>query len=48
MGIALLPGTSPVEHLRENVTSAALTLPEDALAERDAIASEAGAPARSE
>jgi len=36
--ILLIPGTSSVAHLRENVTGAALTLPEDALAELDSIA----------
>jgi len=41
--LRFVPGTSSVEHLRENVTSAALSLPDDALTERDAIASEAGA-----
>jgi pyridoxine 4-dehydrogenase len=36
--ILLIPGTSSVAHLRENVTGAALTLPENALNELDAIA----------
>jgi len=36
--ILLIPGTSSVAHLRENVAAAALTLPEDELAELDAIA----------
>lgn len=36
--ILLIPGTSSVEHLRENVAAAGLTLPEDALAELNAIA----------
>jgi pyridoxine 4-dehydrogenase len=36
--VLLIPGTSSVQHLRENV-SAALTLPEDALAVLDTIAS---------
>jgi aryl-alcohol dehydrogenase-like predicted oxidoreductase len=36
--ILLIPGTSSVEHLHENVTGAALRLPEDALAELDDIA----------
>ena len=36
--ILLIPGTSSVEHLRENVAAAALVLPDDALAELDAIA----------
>ncbi|HEX4359534.1 MAG TPA: aldo/keto reductase family oxidoreductase [Pseudonocardia sp.] len=35
--ILLIPGTSSVDHLRQNVASAALELPEDALAELDAI-----------
>jgi aryl-alcohol dehydrogenase-like predicted oxidoreductase len=35
--ILLIPGTSTVEHLRENVASAALALPADAIAELDAI-----------
>jgi pyridoxine 4-dehydrogenase len=37
--ILLIPGTSSVEHLRENVSSAALTLSEDDLGELDSIAS---------
>jgi len=37
--ILLIPGTSSVAHLRENVAGAALTLPEDALAEMNRIAS---------
>lgn len=36
--ILLIPGTSSVDHLRENVRSAALTLPEQVVAELDAIA----------
>ncbi len=35
--IMLIPGTSSVAHLRENIASAALTLPADAVAELDAI-----------
>jgi aryl-alcohol dehydrogenase-like predicted oxidoreductase len=35
--ILLIPGTSSVEHLRENVAGAALELPADAVAELDAI-----------
>jgi pyridoxine 4-dehydrogenase len=35
--ILLIPGTSSVEHLHENVTGAALSLPEDALAELDGM-----------
>jgi aryl-alcohol dehydrogenase-like predicted oxidoreductase len=37
--ILLIPGTSSVAHLHENVAAAALTLPEDALIELDGIAS---------
>jgi pyridoxine 4-dehydrogenase len=36
--ILLIPGTSSVAHLRENVAGAALTLPEDELAELEGIA----------
>lgn len=36
--ILLIPGTSSVAHLRDNVAGAALQLPEDALAELNAIA----------
>ena len=36
--ILLIPGTSSVAHLRDNVAAAALTLPEDALEKLDAIA----------
>ena len=36
--ILLIPGTSSVAHLRENVAAAGLALPADALAELDAIA----------
>jgi aryl-alcohol dehydrogenase-like predicted oxidoreductase len=35
--IMLIPGTSSVAHLRENIVGAALTLPADAVAELDAI-----------
>jgi pyridoxine 4-dehydrogenase len=35
--ILLIPGTSSVDHLRENVAGAGLELPQDALAELDAI-----------
>ena len=35
--IALIPGTSSVAHLRENIAAAALELPADAVAELDAI-----------
>jgi pyridoxine 4-dehydrogenase len=37
--ILLIPGTSSVAHLRENVAATELALPEDALAELDAIGS---------
>ena len=33
----LIPGTSSVEHLRENIAGAGLSLPADAVAELDAI-----------
>ncbi|NKQ54599.1 aldo/keto reductase family oxidoreductase [Amycolatopsis sp. K13G38] len=36
--VLLIPGTSSVAHLRDNVAAASLTLPEDALAELDKIA----------
>ena len=36
--ILLIPGTSSVAHLRENIAAATLTLPEDALTELDTIA----------
>ena len=35
--ILLIPGTSSVAHLHENLAAAALHLPDDALAELDAI-----------
>ncbi|RPE37489.1 aryl-alcohol dehydrogenase-like predicted oxidoreductase [Streptomyces sp. Ag109_O5-1] len=35
--IALIPGTSSPEHLRENIAAAALVLPEDAVCELDGI-----------
>jgi pyridoxine 4-dehydrogenase len=38
--ILLIPGTSSVEHLHENVTGAAISLPDDALAELNVIASD--------
>ena len=37
--IIVIPGTSSVEHLRDNVAAAALELPADAIAELDAIGS---------
>ena len=36
--ILLIPGTSSVEHLRENVAAAALQLPDNALKELNGIA----------
>jgi pyridoxine 4-dehydrogenase len=36
--ILLIPGTSSVAHLRENVAAATLKLPEDALEELNAVA----------
>ncbi len=38
--VLLIPGTSSVEHLRENIAGAGLELPADALAELDAIGRE--------
>jgi len=35
--ILLIPGTSSIEHLHENVAGAAMNLPDDALAELDGI-----------
>ena len=35
--LMLIPGTSSVDHLRENIAGAALALPPDAVAELDAI-----------
>ena len=37
--ILLIPGTSSVEHLRENVTGAGQQLPDDAIKELNEIAS---------
>jgi aryl-alcohol dehydrogenase-like predicted oxidoreductase len=37
LNILLIPGTSSIAHLRENVTGAALTLPEDELTELNSI-----------
>ncbi|OXH92952.1 oxidoreductase, partial [Burkholderia multivorans] len=37
--ILLIPGTSSVAHLRENVAAGALVLPDDAMRELDGIAS---------
>jgi aryl-alcohol dehydrogenase-like predicted oxidoreductase len=41
--ILLIPGTSSVAHLRENLAAAALTLPDDAVIELDGIAATAEA-----
>ncbi len=41
--ILLIPGTSSLAHLRENLEAAALDLPDDAMKELDGIAAEAGA-----
>lgn len=38
--VLLIPGTSAVEHLRQNIAGAAMELPADALAELNAIGSE--------
>ena len=40
--ILLIPGTSSVAHLRENVAAAALTLPEETLAQLDEIGAQSG------
>jgi pyridoxine 4-dehydrogenase len=45
--ILLIPGTSSVAHLRENLAAGALTLPAPILAELNGIAAEAAAPAHS-
>lgn len=37
LDILLIPGTSSVTHLHENPAAASLTLPEDGVAELDAI-----------
>jgi pyridoxine 4-dehydrogenase len=37
--IVLIPGTSSVAHLRENIAAADLELPRDAIAELDGIGS---------
>jgi aryl-alcohol dehydrogenase-like predicted oxidoreductase len=41
--ILLIPGTSSLEHLRENLAAAELSLPDGALAALDGIAAQAGA-----
>ena len=45
--ILLIPGTSSVAHLRENLAAAELALPDAALAELDAIGKETVSPAAS-
>ena len=40
--ILLIPGTSSVQHLRENLKAAALTLPSDALAKLESVAARPG------
>jgi len=40
--ILLIPGTSSVQHLRENLKAAALTLPSDALAKLESVAAQPG------
>ena len=42
--MALIPGTSSVAHLRENIAAADLVLPPDAIADLDAIGRSAGQP----
>jgi pyridoxine 4-dehydrogenase len=46
--ILLIPGTSSVQHLRENLEAASLTLPTDTLAELNAVAEESEKEGRSE
>ena len=40
--VLLIPGTSSLDHLRENLAAAELKLPSDALAELERIAAQAG------
>ncbi|PYL02274.1 MAG: hypothetical protein DME32_06895 [Verrucomicrobia bacterium] len=40
--VLLIPGTSSIEHLRENLAAAAFTLPAETLARPDAIAAHSG------
>ena len=42
--ILLIPGTSSVAHLRDNVTGAALTLSEDEMAELNSLGASGGSP----
>src|SRR5260221_6568803 len=44
--ILLIPGTSSINHLRENLAAAALELPSDAIAELNAIAASVAAAGR--
>jgi pyridoxine 4-dehydrogenase len=44
--ILLIPGTSSVAHLRENLAAAELDLPNDAIAALDGIAASGGSPDR--
>jgi len=46
--ILLIPGTSSLQHLRENLQAATLTLPSDALAKLEAIGTESEQKARAE
>ena len=46
--ILLIPGTSSVAHLRENVAAAELVLPAEALAQLDGIARDADEHANSQ
>ena len=46
--ILLIPGTSSVKHLRENLAAAALELPSDAIAELNAIGADAAAGQRTQ
>jgi aryl-alcohol dehydrogenase-like predicted oxidoreductase len=43
--ILLIPGTSSVAHLRENLAAATLAVPDEAMAELDGIGAEAPASA---
>ncbi|CAH2402766.1 pyridoxine 4-dehydrogenase (fragment) [Mesorhizobium ventifaucium] len=40
--ILLIPGTSSLKHLRENLAAAALNLPEDVFGELDRVAADVG------
>jgi len=44
--IVLIPGTSSVEHLRENLKAASLKLPSELIADLDAIGEGAGQSSR--